>query len=162
VPSFILPGAPCRDDSLLIQFSQRHSLTADAESTASISHTAGVPPMQTLRPETNESYVFMRIAIAYGPAASPCCRSACRPPQTHGRRTKVLLEALKISGTEQRDDPRFPSKKPPALARVLAAEMKSEGARADVNGINQIQQWLMRTIRLRNPDKCVHCPISPT
>jgi hypothetical protein len=38
----------------------------------------------------------------------------------------VLLEALKISGTEQRDDPRFPSKKPPALARVLAAEMKSE------------------------------------
>ena len=25
--------------------------------------------------------------------------------------TDVLLEALKISGTEQRDDPRFPSKK---------------------------------------------------
>jgi hypothetical protein len=49
-----------------------------------------------------------------------------QPPETHGRRTNVLLEALKISGNEQLDDPRFPSKKPPALARVLTADMKSE------------------------------------
>jgi hypothetical protein len=36
------------------------------------------------------------------------------------------------------------------------------GACADVNGIHHIQQGLMRTIRLRNPDKCVDRRILPT
>jgi hypothetical protein len=34
--------------------------------------------------------------------------------------------------------------------------------RAHASGIHQIQQGLMRTIRLRNPDKCVGCRIPPT
>jgi hypothetical protein len=57
---------------------------------------------------------------------------------------------------------RFP---PPALVRVLAAERKSVTpceVRAHASGIHQNRQGLTRTIRLRNPDKCAGCHISPT
>jgi hypothetical protein len=49
--------------------------------------------------------------------------------------------------------------------RVPAAETKSVApceVRAHTSGIHQIQQGFMGTIRLRNPDKCVGCHISPT
>ena len=125
MPSFISPGAPCRDDSLLIQFSQRHSLTADAESTTSTSHTADVPPMQTFRPETDESYVFMRIAIALDRQRRP----AVVPHAVLRRRTdgapKFSSKAQDF-GYRTAGRPVASEQEPPSQARVLAAEMKSE------------------------------------
>jgi hypothetical protein len=71
-------------------------------------------------------HVFIRIAIDLERQRRPAIVPRAVLRRRTDARTNVLLEALKSSGPEQRDDPRFPSKKPPALARVPAADPKSK------------------------------------
>jgi acyl-coenzyme A thioesterase PaaI-like protein len=54
------------------------------------------------------------------------------------------------------------ARSPTAFLAIGAGESPGGRVRAHASVIHQIRQWLKCTIRLRNPDKCVGCQISPT
>jgi hypothetical protein len=91
-------------------------------------------------------------------------------PFSATRDTRLALRPMRAPRSRARDGFGWGSVatlrfRPPALVRLPVAETKSAvpcEVRGHTSGIHQSQQGLMRTIRLRNPDKCVGCHMSPT